>query len=328
MPSIVCAIDSDVLRSVKRGASNGRLALYDARRASYDASVVQALQRIGFAFQLVGVEDQFSRSLSEIEALNPELVFNLALSATPSESAFVDGLASRELAYTGSGASAITATNDKIRMRRLLKKFNIPIPKYSVFYPKRRPRSLEGTSPHIVKPAKFGATSDGIKPSSMVWTYEQARKQADRIATTLDVPAICDEFIIGREFHVGLVERRGILSVTAVAELKFMNAPAGFGFKSELVSKRGGQQRYFEIEQVLVDSPRKPISAIAKLAQRAASCVGVRGYAKVDIRVDGDGRPFVLEVNSNPGLWSGMPIWSRPSFEENISSIVRAALSR
>ena len=185
MPSIVCAIDSDVLRSVKRGASNGRLALYDARRASYDASVVQALQRIGFAFQLVGVKDQFSRSLSEIEALNPELVFNLALSATPSESAFVDGLASRELAYTGSGSSAITATNDKIRMRRLLKKFNIPIPKYSLFYPKRRPRSLGGTSPHIVKPAKFGATSDGIKPSSMVWTYEQACKQADRIATTL-----------------------------------------------------------------------------------------------------------------------------------------------
>jgi D-alanine-D-alanine ligase len=328
MPSIVCAIDSDVLRSVRRGASNGRLALYDARRASYDASVVRALQRIGFAFQLVGVEDQFSRSLSEIEALNPELVFNLALSATPSESAFVDGLASRELAYTGSGASAITATNDKIRMRRLLKKFNIPIPKYSVFYPKRRPRSLEGTSPHIVKPAKFGATSDGIKPSSMVWTYEQACKQADRIATALDVPALCDEFIIGREFHVGLVERRGILSVTAVAELKFMNAPTGFGFKSELVSKGGGQRRCFEIEQVLVDSPRKSISAIAKLAQRAASCVGVRGYAKVDIRVDCDGRPFVLEVNSNPGLWSGMPIWSRPSFEENISSIVRAALSR
>jgi len=213
-------------------------------------------------------------------------------------------------------------------MRRLLKKFNIPIPKYSVFYLKRRPGFLGGTSPHIVKPAKFGATSNGIKPSSMVWTYEQACKQANRIATTMGVPAICDEFIIGREFHVGLVERRGTLSVTAVAELKFMNAPAGFGFKSELTTKGSKQQRYYEVEQVLVDSPGKSISAIAKIAQRAASCVGVRGYAKVDIRVDRDGRPFVLEVNTNPGLWSGMPIWSRPSFEENISSIVRAALSR
>jgi D-alanine-D-alanine ligase-like ATP-grasp enzyme len=64
---------------------------------------------------------------------------------------------------------------------------------------------------------------------------------------------------------------------------------------------------------------------LAGVAQRAAAALGVDGYATVDIRVDRDGRAKVIEVNANPGLWSGSSIWSRPSFRANIRNIVEAA---
>ena len=66
---------------------------------------------------------------------------------------------------------------------------------------------------------------------------------------------------------------------------------------------------------------------MAEVAVTTANLLPLRGYAKIDLRMDHEERITVIEANANPALWSG-EIWRRPSFETNLKWIIEAALRR
>jgi D-alanine-D-alanine ligase len=108
------------------------------------------------------------------------------------------------------------------------------------------------------------------------------------------------EFLSGRELNVGIVGGR----VLPIAEIEFTPLPAG-GWP--LVSYRAKWDAGSEEDSAT--TPRCPASLDATLAEEAAglaraawALVGGRGYGRVDLRADTDGRLHVLEVNPNPDL--------------------------
>jgi D-alanine-D-alanine ligase len=259
--------------------------------------------------------------------LEPDIVFNLAFSATPAEPALAGALELLGRPFTGSGSLAIGLANDKILSRQLMRAAGIPVPDYVVLSPGRRTRSFEFVRPWIVKPASL-ANSDGIRASSIVTSREQALRQAERNWRRFGVPSLCETFVVGREFQVGLIEMHRSFGITAVAELGFEGAAPGYGFKSEPFMVRGERHRLFEVSQHIARLPVPAITELSSIARRAAEVLKLRGYAKIDIRMDGRGRFFVLEANANPGLWPGIAIWRRPSFRLNVQRIMAAALHR
>jgi D-alanine-D-alanine ligase len=318
--TIACVVDDDIIAAVRRLEGS-------SRRAIYDISVMRALRMLGPEVHLVAAREPATRTLQDLIKLRPSLVFNLAYSATPAEASFAGILELLQIPFTGSGAVAIGLANDKLRSRHLMKAAAIPVPSFVMLPHGRAPRKFDITPPYIVKPVDL-ANSLGIGAGSVVQTRAQAIALADRIWRRFAVPSICDTFIVGREFQVGLVETRRSFQVTAIVELHFAGAAPGFGFKSEAVGAHGKARRVHDVSVRVARLPRRVSAEMAAISRHAAEVLDLRGYAKIDLRMDDQSRIFVIEANANPGLWSKSPIWRRPGFMKNIQHIIEAARRR
>jgi D-alanine-D-alanine ligase len=318
--TIACVVDDDIIAAVRRLEGS-------SRRAVYDISVMRALRMLGPEVHLVAAREPATRTVQDLIKLRPSLVFNLAYSATPAEASFAGILELLQIPFTGSGAVAIGLANDKLRSRHLMKAAASPVPGFVMLPHGRAPRKFDIPPPYIVKPVDL-ANSMGIGAGSVVQTRAQAIALADRIWRRFAVPSICDTFIVGREFQVGLVETRRSFQVTAIVELHFAGAAPGFGFKSEAVGAHGKARRVHDVSVRVARLPRRVSAEMAAISRHAAEVLDLRGYAKIDLRMDDQSRIFVIEANANPGLWSKSPIWRRPGFMKNIQHIIEAARRR
>jgi len=320
--AIACVIDDDIIDHVRRGETSEA-----DKRMAFDISVVRRLRRLADVVHLVpGTEG--GRTIEELARLQPQVVFNLAFSSCSLEPSFAGALELLGLPFTGSGPSGIAVANDKIRSRHLLRTAGIRVPRFVELAPRRRPKALDFEPPFIVKPVSSG-DSEGIRSDSVVDSYAQALKRADRIWRELEMHAVCDEFIVGREFQVGIVEaRRRAFHITEIVELHFSSARPGRGFKTELLMKRGKPCRLYETHARRALLPRRLKTRMAEIARKTAEVLDLRGYAKIDFRMDDEENIVLIEANPNPGLFSTNKIWGRPGFEINLRRIIHAALRR
>ncbi|HKF49623.1 MAG TPA: hypothetical protein VKB38_19845 [Terracidiphilus sp.] len=316
---IVCAIDEDMVRAVHRGKGTGR--------AFADLFVVRALRRISSNVKVVAAVERDTRTIEELIRLRPSIVVNLAFSALPSEPSFVGALEILGIPYTGSGPVGIGLANDKVRSRRLMTAAGIRVPRFVELPPTSRPAAIDLSPPFFVKPARSG-NSIGINARSLVNSYPDALSHADRIWRTLDEPAVCDEFISGREFHVGLIEKaRGEFRTTGIIELHFVGSDFGRGFKTQMRKVQGKDRRAFKVLYRRASLTNRKARELTEIAFNVARLLQLRGYAKIDFRMDAQERITVIEANANPALWRG-EIWRRPSFDANFESILKAALRK
>ncbi len=319
--SIACVIDADVIGEVRQGQACNR-------NAEYDISVVRGLRRLGHAVTLIPAVERTLQTLDDLARLAPGVVFNLAFSATPLEAPFAGALELLGLPYTGSGPLAIALANDKIRSRRLLADAGVPVPRFVELADVADPAAIDFHPPFIVKPVCLG-NSEGIHGGSVVDSAAAAVQLGRRIRERLHAPAVCDQFILGRELQVGLIEsapRR--FDVTGTIELHFAGAPPGRGFKSEVKTVGTKRWRFYEVSLRMARLGERTLAEIAELSRRVAAVLDLRGYAKVDLRLDDRDRAVIIEANANPGLWSKLAMWRTPTFDRTLEGIVRAALRR
>ena len=317
---ITCVIDDDIIAAVRHREPS-------SRRALYDISVVRALRRLGAEIEYVAACEPGTRTVQNLVRRRPELVFNLAYSGAPAEAGFVAILELLEIPFTGSDSLAIRLANDKFRSRLLLRSAGMRVPDFVLLQHGRASGRFAIAPPYIVKPIDL-ANSLGVRAGSIVKTRARAAALAEKIWREFRVPAVCDSFVVGREFQVGLVETRRAFERTAIVELHFAGAMPGYGFKSEAVTVGRTRHRVYEISVRPARLPAAILAEMTAIAKRAAALLNLRGYAKIDLRMDGQGRIFVIEANANPGLWSQSPIWRTPDFSTNISRILAAARRR
>jgi D-alanine-D-alanine ligase len=313
--SVACVVDHRV-----GGAISG--SRISSAFASYDASVLEALCRLYRPVHLVRAHDNSIRTLDELRSLRPDVVFNLAFSATPLEAPFAGALGLLGIPFTGSGAAAIALANDKVRSRTLLRAGGVSVPKFVAIDPGSKPR-IDFDPPYIVKPA-CSAASAGVYADSVVKTRSAVGRLAARIWKRFEQAAVCDEFIVGREIRVGAVDDAdGTPRVTGFAEWGFAD---GWGFKTEAIRINPRVRQAQRVTRDRVNMKRQLTLELQRLIRASMRILGVTGYATMDVRVDAEERIYVLELNSNPGLWAGGVLWSRPAFDANIRRIVESAL--
>jgi D-alanine-D-alanine ligase len=316
---IACVIDEDIVRAIDNGRRSGR--------AAADWFVLRTLRRLGANVKVVAAVERDSRTIEELIRLKPRLAVNLAFCSLASEPSFAGALETLGIPYTGSGPVGIGLANDKVRSRRLMATAGIPVPRFVELPPADRPATIDFSPPYFVKPAQSG-NSVGVCTGSLVDTFELALKQADRIWRTLDDSAVCDQFIAGREFHAGLIENaRGEFKTTGIIELRFAGARAGRGFSTQVSKVNGKDRRAYRVRCRRASLTARKSRELTNTAVDVARLLQLRGYAKIDFRMDDDERITVIEANPNPALWNG-EIWQRPSFELNLQRIMRAALRK
>ena len=236
-----------------------------------------------------------------------DLVFNLAegfeddLSAEPKVAGFLELLG---VPFTGSCASALEVGRDKGLSKLVLEREGIPTPRFQIFRSCDEAPSLDRPVleyPVIIKPVLEDA-SIGITFDSIARDEADLRGKVRKIIDTYRQPAIVEEYIEGREVNAALIIGPGGTELLPISEILFdlpEGTPRILGFEAKWIEDSPFYQR--TVPLCPAPLPEALRDRIGDLARRACAALGVEGYARVDFRIrEGDGVPFVIEVNPNP----------------------------
>jgi D-alanine-D-alanine ligase len=157
--------------------------------------------------------------------------------------------------------------------------------------------------PIIVKPLHEDG-SLGISRESVVFDDETLYKQIQYVIEQYQQPALVEEFIDGRELNVGLMETNGKVEVLPASEIDYSEFPEGVpkicGYEAKWVTESPEYQKSKPICPAPLEWVMK--KRVEHIAIRIFKLFGCRDYARVDIRIDRDGKIYVLEVNPNPDI--------------------------
>ena len=302
--------------------------------------VVDALNSRGWRARAIAAPASLREVLAFVDALDCDGVFNLVESLegdARNEAFFAAALELRGIPYTGSGPRTLALCLDKALARAVLAAANVPIARGALLA--SGGESLAHlTYPLLIKPSREDA-SHGIAIESVARDEAAARARARHVIERYAQPALVEEYIAGREFNVGLLEGEGPNAAPRIldlAEIDFTNFPAG----SPRIVTYGAKWVADSAEWNGTRSVSADVDTDLGAALRAASAgawraLGLRGYARVDIRVEdlAPRRMAVIDVNSNPDLSpdAGFALTAGRSgipYVEFIDSILNLALVR
>lgn len=203
--------------------------------------------------------------------------------------------------YVGSGVLAHGLALNKAAAKQVFTFYNISTPCFQVFRTGREKLDERLQFPLIVKPACEGS-GFGIHKDSVVNSEEGLRKKVEELLVEYQPPVLVEEFIEGREFTVGILGNGDGKTVLPVMEIDFADIPEEFGrfYTFEVKTAFGEKTKYHCPAQISMETE----AAIRENASMAFDALGCRDIGRVDVRVR-DGKPYIIEINSLPGLQPG-----------------------
>jgi D-alanine-D-alanine ligase len=287
-------------------------------------AVLAALRELGHAAEAWSCTLDLSVTKRSLEAQPPDMVFNLveSLDGTdrlmPAAPLLLDAL---QLPYTGVPTRALLITGGKLSTKQCLRHAGLPTAPWFT--------SAAGTWQGLPWPeasvteAEPAHDTQRLSPLIVKAVWEHASFQMDDAAVvsprnsaelgellrarehTTGQPYFAEPFVDGREFNLSVLASERGPEVLPPAEIDFGEYPAD---KPRIVGYQAKwDEQSFEYHHTprRFDFPSADRNLLAELIRLAQDCwkqFGLRGYARVDFRVDRDGRPWILEVNSNPCL--------------------------
>jgi D-alanine-D-alanine ligase len=283
----------------------------------------------------LAIDRDVQKTINNINSFNPDIIYNFVES--------VEGISSYEWCMTGlfqllsyefTGCTPITLGNclNKDRTNSILNARNITTPKNLVLKPKVNfsANDISLNYPIILKLNSEDA-SIGISEFSVVNNYKELRKQFNFLAKTYNQNIILEEYIVGRELNVAILDN----NILPISEIAFDELPKQLPKIVTYDSKWIDGSVYYRNTKPVVpanlnERTRRRVEKVALTAYEALNC---RDYARIDIRLNKKGVPFVIEVNPNPDISSDSGFARAAaadgiSHEELLYTIANFALSR
>lgn len=264
-------------------------------------AIKKALEKKGHIAEIVEANEDF---IEKIKNGNYDFVFNMAegLNIGARESQIPAILDMLGIPYTGSGVLTQAITLDKTKTKEILTYHGVPTPRYQLFEHWDEKISSDLVFPLFVKPNAEGS-SKGIRNNSLVNNEKELKKMVKYVIQTYKQPALAEEYLDGREFTVGVLGNNPP-RVLPIVEVTFDYLPAGINkFDS------------YEVKWYW-DNPNNPVDPIVcpakvddelrqrieEVALRTYKVLGVLDLCRMDMRLDKEGIPHVIDVNALPGM--------------------------
>ena len=275
-----------------------------------DLETIKAIESaLSYNCQVISIDagDDLLRKLSEVKD-KIDILFNITEGGKGSWREAIVPIIAEELdiPYLGSDPATMVLCLNKQRTKEILSFHNIKTPQFRVFT--EIPKITDGKQislqfPLVVKPAGEGS-SKGIKNSSLVMDFKQCQNEIARIIQEYKQAALVEEFISGREFTVAVLGNDPDIMALPLVEIDFTSLPEGaarlYSYEAKWV---------WDVPENPLDifqCPAKVESALAKRIRKTAinayKVLGCRDWCRVDVRLDEEGNPYILELNPIPGI--------------------------
>jgi D-alanine-D-alanine ligase len=257
------------------GLSSEREISLTSGRAAADA-----LESLGHRVSRVDVGWDVAERLKE---LAPDAAF-VALHGRYGEDGVIQGLLTLlRIPFTGSGVTASACAFDKLLAKRVMAAAGVPTPACEVV-PARGPVTTRLPFPLVVKPRRGGSSIGILRvkgPEGLAEAVDEARRE--------DPEVYLEAAVTGREVTVSVLDGEALPIVEIVP-------PAGmFDFEAKYTD---AGTRYI----TPADLPPEAAARIQQAAVATYAALGCGGAARVDFMLDDTLAPWVLELNTVPGL--------------------------
>lgn len=271
--------------------------------------VTQTLREMGHDLLSLGVKDDLGVIRQANDEFRPHIAFNL-MEAFHEVGTFdmnvVSYLELLRMPYTGCNPRGMLLSRDKALSKKLLAYHRIPVPDFTVIRRGRKillPRRLQ--MPLIVKSLTEDASS-GIAQASVVEDTASLRERVTFVHESIGTDALIEQFIDGRELYVGVIGNER-LHAFPVWEMNFGKMADGLHrIATDRVKWSAAyQERHGITTSEAAGLPDGMAERVQHVAKRVFRALEMSGYARMDFRLDSEGRPYVLEANANPQLAYG-----------------------
>jgi D-alanine-D-alanine ligase len=275
----------------------------ELREAGEDvAALGDALAEVGHRVELLPVKD--GRLRARLGPYDPReyIVFNWCeeIPGLPhSEPEAAGILEDLGFTFTGSSSRVLSLAQDKPRIKRILEETGLPTPPWAVF---DAPDAGDwSTYPAIVK-AAHEHCSIGISPESVVTGPAELEGRIAYILEQHDQPALVEEFIDGREFHVAAWGNGSVVAMPP-AEMDYVGLTDIHDRLFTYDAKYLPGSRLYETIELRVPAELDPAAGaeLERIVLETYRAAGCRDYGRIDLRYR-DGVFYVIDVNPNPDI--------------------------
>jgi D-alanine-D-alanine ligase len=294
-----------------------------------------ALRQVGYKVTVLPLARDLFSFQRRLRRLAPDVVFNqyddvvhgalyeMRLSALVRMMGFP---------ITGSPALALGLTRYKYMSASLLQGAGIRIPFCTEVLDRLSDVNRRVWPFPLIVQASQEHSGIGLDRDSIVHTKKSLRDKMRVILREFRQPVLVQSFLPGREFNVSIIGGRR-LRIMPLAEVNYSQLPADIPPIMSYAAKCIETSEEYKKTAVICPAIVEPELAreIISTSLRAFRAVGAWGYGRVDVRLDGDDRPCVLEVNCNPCLEDGTGVARQAdragiSYPRLLQMIVDAAL--
>jgi len=280
--------------------------LYDPGAEDWTAEdvrgVMQAVTQVGQSFAALGHAVRKQPVRHDMRwfqaARQADLAFNLCEGVhgrSEWEEHVVATLEFAGVPVTGASAWTLAACRRKATANAILTQAGLPIPRWTVAQGKIQD---DFPLPAIIKPAAEDASA-GLDRGSVVADRKALRARVAAMTEQFD-EVLVQQYVAGRELNVGFVGDRAL----PIAEIDFSGMPPGSWPILTYAAKwdTGSPDDLGSVPVCPASLAQKLAERLVRIAETAWRAMQGKGYGRVDLRVDEQGRPWVLEVNPNPDL--------------------------
>jgi len=227
-----------------------------------------------------------NEAYSKFKELKPDIVFNFAegLNGVNRESHIPAMLDMLQIPYSGSDALTLGICLDKSRAKEILTYHKVPNAKFLVANQMEDIANTNFDFPLIVKPISEGS-SKGIFSSSFVKSAKELEEEVSRIIFSYNQPALIEEFLSGREFTVAVIGNGDEAEVLPIIEIRYEDFP------EDIVPLYSYEAKW------ILDTKENNFTVL-----RSYSVLSCKDWSRIDVRLDKNGVPNIIEINPLPGI--------------------------
>ena len=285
-----------------------------------DFDHIETIDSIRAALETDGHETVFIQADADLPYVlkeeRPDICFNIAegLGGDAREAQVPALLEMLKIPYTGSRVLTNGISLDKTLTKRIWRDRRLPVAPFQEFVVGDETLRPELNYPLFVKPAREG-TGMGVDTKAIVKNEKELRERTQYIINTYDQPALVETFLPGREFTVGILGRTDAKLYSRnpewyekdgfhrfpILELDMTRSVTPKVYSQESKSKDVGEEGapgYICPADIDPELDKK----LKHFALRAHLLLNTLDVSRTDIRLDGEGNPRVMEINTLPGL--------------------------